>query len=69
MCILKKNRQHNDQKTKYKWTNNDLQNIIKAYICFICLLDPRNMCHMQGEAQYTLFGQAMHRRQCRIYMK
>jgi len=25
--ISKKNRQHNDQKKKYKWTNNDLQNI------------------------------------------
>jgi hypothetical protein len=25
--ILKKNRQHNDQKKKYKGTNNDLQNI------------------------------------------
>jgi hypothetical protein len=24
---LKKNRQHNDQKKKYKRTNNDLQNI------------------------------------------
>jgi hypothetical protein len=26
-CILKKNRQHNGQKKKYKGTNNDLQNI------------------------------------------
>ena len=25
--ILKKNRQHNGQKKKDKWTNNDLQNI------------------------------------------
>jgi arabinogalactan endo-1,4-beta-galactosidase len=25
--IWKKNRQHNDQKKKYKGTNNDLQNI------------------------------------------
>ena len=25
--ISKKNRQHNDQKKKYKMTNNDLQNI------------------------------------------
>jgi tRNA A-37 threonylcarbamoyl transferase component Bud32 len=25
--ILKKNRQHNDQKIKYKRANNDLQNI------------------------------------------
>jgi len=24
---LKKNRQHHGQKKKYKWTNNDLQNI------------------------------------------
>jgi hypothetical protein len=27
ICIWKKNRQHNDQKKKYKRTNNDLQNI------------------------------------------
>jgi len=27
ICILKKNRQHNDQKKKYKRTNNDQQNI------------------------------------------
>jgi hypothetical protein len=27
--ISKKNRQHNGQKKKYKWTNNDLQNIQK----------------------------------------
>ena len=26
--ILKKNRQHNGQKKKYKRTNNDLQNIL-----------------------------------------
>jgi hypothetical protein len=26
-CILKKNRQHNGQKKKYKGTNSDLQNI------------------------------------------
>ena len=25
--ISKNNRQHNDQQKKYKWTNNDLQNI------------------------------------------
>jgi hypothetical protein len=25
--ISKKNRRHNGQKKKYKWTNNDLQNI------------------------------------------
>ena len=29
-CISKKNRQHNDQKKKYKRTNNDLQNIHKT---------------------------------------
>ena len=27
ICISKKNRQHNDQKEKYKRTNNDLKNI------------------------------------------
>jgi hypothetical protein len=27
ICILKKNRQHNGQKKKYKRINNDLQNI------------------------------------------
>ena len=27
ICISKKTRQHNDQKKKYKRTNNDLQNI------------------------------------------
>ena len=27
ICKSKKNRQHNDQKKKYKRTNNDLQNI------------------------------------------
>ena len=27
ICISKRNRQHNDQKKKYKRTNNDLQNI------------------------------------------
>jgi hypothetical protein len=27
ICILKKNRQHNGQKIKYKRTNNDLQSI------------------------------------------
>ena len=27
ICILKKNRQHNGQKKKYKRRNNDLQNI------------------------------------------
>ena len=27
ICILKKNRQHNGQKKKYKRTNNDQQNI------------------------------------------
>ena len=27
--ISKKNRQHNGQRKKYKWTNNDLQNIHK----------------------------------------
>jgi hypothetical protein len=27
ICISKKKRQHNDQKKKYKRTNNDLQNI------------------------------------------
>ena len=27
ICISKKNRQHNDQKKKYKRTNNKLQNI------------------------------------------
>ena len=27
ICISKKNSQHNDQKKKYKRTNNDLQNI------------------------------------------
>ena len=27
ICKLKKNRQHNGQKKKYKKTNNDLQNI------------------------------------------
>ena len=30
ICISKKNRQHNDQKNKYKGTNNDLQN---AQLC------------------------------------
>ena len=29
--ILKKNRQHNGQKKKYKWKNNDLQNINIIY--------------------------------------
>ena len=27
ILISKKNRQHNGQKKKYQWTNNDLQNI------------------------------------------
>ena len=27
ICISKKNRKHNGQKKKYKWTNNDVQNI------------------------------------------
>ena len=27
--ISKKNRKHNGQRKKYKWTNNDLQNIHK----------------------------------------